>query len=324
MRYLNGLLCGALLTAGLATQAQAGAQLGAPSGQPAAGEVVSMAIDNGNAAGSSKTDPAAVADLQRAQTIYSKVSDAGTGSAQLRDALKIALPTVEKFQQTGDNSNLVDCLFLIGNCYFELREWASAEKFMTNCYELGTRYFPDEMGSAPLKVIGESQYRQQKSEDALKTFQARVQRIQKMGAALDQGELAGALYDVAEQMILLDRAHEAEALLAQAESANQAAGAALAKPDSKATQEDKDANALDHAEIVFDQAIALFKQDKFQECRPKLEKALGLFDAVQNGGREMVTDRLVAVLDDLVVVCDKLGDKTASETYKARRDKLNQ
>jgi glycosyltransferase A (GT-A) superfamily protein (DUF2064 family) len=121
----------------------------------------------------------------------------------------------------------------------------------------------------------------------------------------------------------MDRGDEALPLLQQAETANQAAGATLAK-DTAATQEDKDANAIDRAEIVYHQAIALFRQTKLAECRPKLESALGLFTAVQNAGREDVGDRMVAVLDDLVQVCDSLGDKAASDKYKAQRDKLNQ
>jgi tetratricopeptide (TPR) repeat protein len=231
---------------------------------------------------------------------------------------------VEKFQQNKDNDHLVDCLFLVGNCYYELGEWANAEKFMTMCSELGNRYFPDEMGSAPLKIIAESQYQQQKFDDALKTFQARVQKIQKQGSNADQGELAGALFDVAGLMINMDRAAEAFPLLQQAETANSVAATALNKAGSTATQADKDANIQDRAEIVYHQGIALFRQDKFAECRPKLESALSLFDGVQNGGRSDVKDRLVAVLDDLVVVCDKLNDKAASDKFKARRDALNQ
>ena len=278
----------------------------------------------GSTTSGGKVDSAAVAALKSAEAAYATVTDPLTDGPKLRDALKTGLAQVEKFQQTQDYDHLVDCLFLVGNCYYELGEWANAEKFMTMCNELGNRYFPDQMGSAPLKVIGDSQYQQNKPEDALKSYQERVAKLDKQGATADAGERAGSLFDVGEMLIKLDRSPEALPILEQSETANAAAATALSKAGSTATQQDKDANVIDHAEIVYDQAISLFKQSKFPECRTRLEKALGLFDSIQSTGRENVADRMVSVLDDLVVVCDKVGDKTASDTYKARRDKLNQ
>jgi tetratricopeptide (TPR) repeat protein len=327
MRISWGLILGAALVPGLlGTSVAAGPRNQPDRTQPSGGNMSGSQVQNSNGSSNpdgGKVDTAAVAALNSAESTYSSVTDPQADSAKLRDALKTGLAQVEKFQQTQDYDHLVDCLFLIGNCYYELGEWANAEKFMTMCNELGNRYFADQMGSAPLKIIAESQYEQQKYDDALKTYQTRVEKIEKQGASADQGELAGALFDVAEMMINLDRAAEAGPLLQQAEQANAAQAAAQAK-NSATTQQEKDANVVDHAEIVYNEAIALFRQNKLAECRPKLESALGLFDSINSTGRENVSDRMVAVLDDLTLVCDKLGDKAASDKYKAQRDKLNQ
>lgn len=269
------------------------------------------------AQGGVNVDARAVAELERAEQLYAD-------SDNPQEALRIALAQVEAFQQTEDYDHLVDCLFLIGNCYFELGEWAKAESFMTNANELGWKLFPEQMGTGALKIIGESQFNQDKFDAALITFRERVSKLKAQGAELDQSELAGALFDAAGVLINLDRAAEAMALLSEAQQANAAHAAFLAKPDSGAQQDDKDANLKDRAEILYHQAIALFRQNKFADCRVKLEDALKDFEAVQATRRMDVRDRLVVVLDDLVVTCEKLDDNAAAEQHRARRDQLNQ
>jgi tetratricopeptide (TPR) repeat protein len=264
----------------------------------------------------SKQDARAIAELERAEQLYAE--------DKLQEALKLALAQVEPFQKVQDYDKLVDCLFLIGNCYYELGDWAKAESFMINANELGWKMFPDQMGTGALKIIAESQFNQDKVDAALITYRQRVSKLLEQGSNVDQSELAGAHFDVAQALIVLARPAEALSPLSDALQANTAHQAALARPDSGATQDARDANQLDRAEIIYHQAIAYFRQDKLQDCLSRLDAALKEFDAVQASGRLDVRDRLVAVLDDLVVTSEKLGDNTKAAQHRARRDALNQ
>jgi tetratricopeptide (TPR) repeat protein len=268
------------------------------------------------AAAEGSADPKAVTELERAEKLYSEDKP--------QDAVKIALAQVDGLQKAKDFDHLVDCLFLIGNCYYEMGDWKRAEQFMRNANDLGWQTFPDQMGTGALKVIADCQLMQNDLEGALKTYQERVQKLKKQTTGIDQGDLAGALFDVGSMMVNLQRPAEALPLFKEAQTANEAAAKALAAAGATSQQDDKDANAIDHAEIVYHQGIALFAQDKFAECRKQLEVALQEFDAVQATKREDVSDRLVAVLDDLVLTSEKLSDNKAAEEYRARRDKLNQ
>jgi tetratricopeptide (TPR) repeat protein len=239
-----------------------------------------------------------------------------------KEALRIAEPLVKDFERAKDWDHLVDALFLIGQCYYELGEWKKAQDAMQRAQDLGTQHFPGDMGTGALKVIGECQYEQKDYAAALATYQSRVAGLQQEGAAADQGDLAGALYDEAALLVDLDRAPEALPLLDQAVEANAAQAKAQAA-DKAADQESKDANAIDGAEIVYMQAVANFKQDQLDEAKARLEQALGLFQAVQGAGREDVADRLVSVLDDLVIIAEKQNDTPAADKYRQQRDALN-
>lgn len=261
-------------------------------------------------------DAKAVAELERAETLYGEQDKPD-------EALKIAQAQLDTFRKTQDYDHLVDCLFLIGNCYYQQGDWKKTEQYMVEANQLGWQHFPQQMGTGALKVIGEAQFMQDKPEAALSTYRDRATRLKAEGPDADLSELAGAYFDIAGVLISLDRGDEALEQLAEAQQANTAHAAFLAKPDSGAQQDDKDANLLDRAEIVYHQAIALYREEKFSECREKLTAALADFEAIQATKRTDVRDRLVAVLDDLVVTSEKLGDMAKAEEYRARRDALN-
>ena len=260
-----------------------------------------------------KIDPQAVAELDRASGLLAE-------DGKEREALRAALPLVEIFESGEDYDHLVDCLFLIGEAYYHLGEWANAEQFMQLAADMGYRYFADEMSSYPLKVVGESQFEQGKTDEALATF---LERVQKVRASGETNELAGALFDAAGLLINLDRMEEALPKLAEAAEANRSEGAALNAPGSTATAADKDANRIDEAEIAYHTAIAHFRLDQFDEAYTSLKEAYAAFNSLCAAAKDEVNDRLVAVLDDLVLVCEKLGLDSEQALYQAERDRLN-
>jgi tetratricopeptide (TPR) repeat protein len=256
----------------------------------------------------------AVKKLAEAEQLYAEQD-------KPKEALRIAEPLVRDFERAQDWDHLVDALFLIGNAHYDLGEWKQGEAAMQRAHELGMQHFADSMGTGALKVIGECQYEQQNYDAALKTYQSRVDMLRQQGAAADQGDLAGALYDTAALLIDLDRAQEAVPLLDDAVKANTAHAAAQAT--GKAPQDEQDANATDRAEIVYLQAVAQFKLDQPAQTVPKLVEALGLFTAVHSTGRADLADRMVAVLDDLVLLYEQQGDAASAEKYRQQRDELN-
>ena len=271
---------------------------GSSNGQPSAADI----------------DPQAVAELDRANTLLAE-------DGREREALRAALPLVEIFEAGEDYDHLVDCLFLIGEAYYHLGEWANAEQFMQLAADLGYRYFADEMSSYPLKVVGEAQFEQNKPEAALATFQERVQKIRASG---ESEELPGALFDAAGLLINLGRESEALPKLAEAAEANRAVGEELNAPGSTASAMDKEANRVDQAEIAYHTAIACFHLEQYDDAFAFLKEAYAEFNGLGESTKAEVNDRLVAVLDDLMLVCEKLGKDMEHGLYQAERDKLNQ
>lgn len=271
---------------------------GSSNGQPSAGNV----------------DPAAVADLERASELLVE-------EGKERDALRIALPLVEKFEQNEDYDHLVDCVFLIGEAYYHLGEWENAEQFMQLAADLGYRYFSDQMSSYPLKVVGECQYELGKMEAALATFQERVSKIRRSD---EDDQLAGALFDVASLQINLEQEQSALNTLSQALVANDEYYATLTAPGSEATADERNANRVDHAEITYHQAIANFRLDNQNAALDHLRDALAEYTSLPQAVQDDFSDRIVAVLTDLVAVCENLEMAEEAEQYRAERDKLNQ
>jgi tetratricopeptide (TPR) repeat protein len=271
---------------------------GSANGQPTAGKV----------------DPQAAAELDRASKLLAE-------DGKEREALRVALPLVEVFESGEDYDHLVDCLFLVGEAYYHLADWANAEQFMKLASDLGYRYFPDEMSSYPLKVVGESQFEQNKPEDALATF---TERVQKIRAANDTEDLAGALFDAAGMLINLGRETEALPKLEEAAQVNRTVAEQLNAPGSTASAEDKAANSIDQAEIAYHTAIAHFHLEQYNDAYTLLKEAYTGFNALGAADKAEMKDRVVAVLDDLVVVCEKLGLAAEQAQYQAERDKLNQ
>jgi tetratricopeptide (TPR) repeat protein len=258
-------------------------------------------------------DDAAVAKLEEADKIFKE-------DGREREAIEIALSALPTFEQGQDYDHLVDCVFLLGEAYYYIGDWANALKFMQRAADLGYRYFPDEMSSYPLKVIGESQFELGDNEAALATFQERVQKLRK---ANDTLELPGALFDVGGVLINLGREKEALPVLSEALDANNKRAAELAKPDSSASEEERAANVVDHAEIIYHMAIANFHLQQFDPAKQQLEEAYSFFNSIQQGGKTDVKDRLVSVLDDLVLVSEKLGNTKDAEKYRRLRDGFN-
>lgn len=290
------MILGTWMALGIATPAP-GQLDSSTNGQPGAGEV----------------DEAAVAELARAEALLSE-------EGREREMISITLPLVAAFEETEDYGHLVDSLFYLGEAYYHLGEWSSAERYMSRAADLGYRHFPDEMSAYPLKVLGECYFEQGRFEEALASFQERAQMLRRTEEA---GDLAGALFDVAGILINLDREQEALELLAEAEQANNTRAGELSKPDSGATQEERDANVVDHAEIVYHMAIANFRLAQYNQAKVYLDQAYAFFKSINEAAQLDVADRLVSVLDDLVLVNEELGDETEADKYRRERDRLN-
>lgn len=268
---------------------------------------------NGKPVGS-KVDDKAVAELTRAQEMFGS-------EGQESDALKIAKGLLKTFEKNKDYDHLVDCYFLLGDGYYWMGDYVQGEKYMKQAWDLGTRYFNDQMSSYPLKVIGECQFEQKKYDSAVRTFKERVNWLKQRE---DMVELAGALFDVGGLLINIGEERQALDVLKEAQSANNKRARELSQVGSKASAEDKGANAVDHAEITYHQAIAHFKLEEYDKARKLLVQARAFFVSINEGEMFDVSDRLYSVLDDLVIVNERLNDKIKAEAYRKERDRLNQ
>lgn len=262
-----------------------------------------------------QVDADAVAELERLRELYE--TDEGA-EKEVADGCLRLLPT---FEGGEDYDHLVDCLFLLGDANYYLGEWAAAQRYMQRAFDLGMRYFPDEMSGYPLKVIGECQFELGEQETALATFRQRVQMVRKQENSTD---LAGALFDVGAMLVNLGREDEALTVLAEALSANNDRAGELSEAGSGAGDEERAANVIDHAEIVYHLAIANFHLERYEDARKYLEQAYAFFTSIQDTGQYDVADRLVFVLDDLVLVNEQLGDSITADRYQRERDQLNQ
>jgi len=276
--------------------------------------------DSGAVDGKSNGQPAkmlvddeAVAKLEEADKIFKE-------EGREREAIELALSVLPTFENGKDYDHLVDCVFLLGEAYYYLGDWTNALAYMQRAADLGYRYYPDDMSTYPLKVIGECQFELGDNAAALATFQERVQKLRK---ANDTMELPGALFDVGGVLINLGREQDALPVLTEALDANNKRAAELAKPGSKAGDEERAANVVDHAEIIYHLAIAHYHLQQHDEAKKQLDEAYSLFNGIQEGGKTDVKDRLVSVLDDLVLVSEKLGDTKAADKYRRLRDGFN-
>ncbi len=258
------------------------------------------------------TDVQAVIELERAQELF-RMDD------REKEALSTALPLVEVFRNANDFDHLVDCVFLIGDCYYFEGNWARAEEFMREASELGYRYFEDQMSSYPLKVIGECQYEQGKFEESLATFRERVSRVRKG----ETDELHGALFDVAALMINTGDYQGSLVVLGEALQENKAYSTRLAEdPDSSVL--DRLGASMDAAEIIYHAGVANFHMEKFSEAHAFIKEALAIFETIDGREGMNVSDRRVTLLDELVTISEKLGKSEEAEDYRHRRDELNQ
>jgi len=267
----------------------------------------------GNGQPPSAANGEALANLARAQDLHAQ-------AGKEREALALAKPLIATFEAAGDNDHLVDALFITGDCCYILGQWADAESYMTRAADLGFKYFADTMSTYPLKVIGESQFEQKKYDEALATFTRRVDMLKKND---DEHALAGALFDQAGALLNLKREEEALSLLAEAETANNARAAELSKAGSGAAPEDREGNMIDHAEIVYHMAIANYRLGRYEATLPLLKQAYSFFKSLSPAELKETQDRLVAVLDDLVLVSEKLGNTADADKYRSERDSLN-
>lgn len=259
-------------------------------------------------------DAAALADLERA---YDMMGEDG----REREVISICEQILPTLEDNEDTSSTVDCLFLLGEAHYYINEWAKAEQYMQRAFDLGMEHYADEMSSYPLKVIGECQFEQGQQELALATFRERVALLREHSDKLD---LPGALFDVGSTLVNLEREEEAIAVLTEALAANDARAAELAADPSHATDEARAGTVMDHAEIAYHLAIANFHLERFAEARTFLEQAYTFFTSIKESGHYEVDDRLVSVLDDLVLVNEELGDSLAAGRYQRERDALNQ
>ncbi len=283
---------------------------------PSEGQGDSSSLDrksNGKPVGG-KIDEQAVADLKRAEEMFGKES-------QENEALAIAKGLLDTFEKNKDYDSLVDCYFLLGDGYYWLGDYVQGEKYMKQAWDLGTKYFGDQMSSYPLKVVGECQFEQKKFDSSLMTFKERVNWLKKIN---DTEELPGALFDVGGLLINIGEERLAIDMLKEAGQANNVRASELNNKGSGATAEDKGANAVDHAEITYHLAIAYFKLEKYDEARKYLDQAKAFFQSINEAGMFDMTDRLYSVLDDLVMVHERLGNNIKSEAYRKERDRLNQ
>lgn len=259
-------------------------------------------------------DAAADADLERAFELMEQ-------DGHEREVIAICERLLPALQEGEDYSSTVDCLFLLGEAYFYLNEWSDAARYMQRAWDLGNEYFADEMSTYPLKVIGESQFELGDQQQALSTFRQRVALLREQDNVLD---LPGALFDVGGVLINLEREEEAISVLTEALSVNDERAAILNADPAHATEEARAGTVVDHAEIAYHLAIANFHLERYDEARIFLEQAYTFFTSIQQSGHYDVGDRLVAVLDDLVLVNQELGDNLAAGRYQRERDALNQ
>lgn len=257
------------------------------------------------------TDSQAVAELARAQALFAE-------DDKEKDALAAALPLADVFRQANDYDHLVDCVFLIGDCYYFEGNWAKAEQFMQEAADLGYRYFDNQMSSYPLKVIGESQYEQGNFEEALATFRERVTRVRKG----EPDELHGALFDMAALLINTGDYQGSLQVLGEALQENKAYSTRLAA-DPEASANDRLGASMDAAEIIYHAGVANFHMDKLQEAYGFIKEALAIFETINGREGFNVNDRMVTLLDELVNICETLEMTTEAEEYRARRDAMN-
>jgi len=257
---------------------------------------------------------AADADLEHA---YDLMAEDG----REREVIAICERLLPTLQDGDDASSTVDCLFLLGEAHYYLNEWAKAEGYMQQAYDLGMTTFADEMSTYPLKVIGECQFEQGNNDQALATFRQRVAVLREQDDAID---LPGALFDVGSTLINLGREEEAIDVLTEALGANDERAAILKDDPDHATDEARAGTVVDHAEITYHLAIANFHLERYDVARTFLEQAYTFFTSIQESGFYDVSDRLVSVLDDLVLVNEELGDNLAASRYQRERDTLNQ
>jgi tetratricopeptide (TPR) repeat protein len=278
--------------------------------------VVFAAEPTGGAA-ESQPAPAAAdphAALAQAQELMLQEGNEG-------QAIAAALKLVSVFEQAKDDQGLAECLTLIGEGYYYTGNWPNALKYMRRAWDVGTKAFGSEMSTFPLKVMGEAQFEQRRYEESLSTFQLRAQILRERA---DVEELPGALYDVGSLLTKLERGAEALPLITEAAVANQVRADQLSAANSGATGEERDAVAVDGGEISLLAALINIGLGQEATARPQLEQALASFASASPAAQKEHADRFVSVLDHLVAVCEKLGDTTAAETYRAERDKLNQ
>jgi tetratricopeptide (TPR) repeat protein len=296
-----------LLTGALALAADEFGDPNAPEGglEPRQGAVDKQA--NGTPA-RGKVDDEAVSQLNHAEELLRDDKEP--------EAIAAALPLLPIFEKNEDFDHLVDALFIVGEAYYYQSDWANAEKYMARAADLGYRYYADEMSSYPLKVVGESQWEQKQPDKALATFRQRVQILRKQE---DTEELPGALFDVGGMLVNLGQLDEAIAMLEDARKANETKVAALPADDDEGQQ----GALVDQGEITYHMGIAYFQKEDMKSASRWLMEALAAFDKLGPAMADEVSDRIVSVLDDLVLVSENLGDTAAAEQYRKRRDSLN-
>lgn len=261
-----------------------------------------------------KIDNAAVQKLADLEDLLSK--DQGKEGEIVAQGAELA----KTFEANGDYDHLVDCVFLMGEAYYHLADWPNAEKYMGRAAELGYRYFPEEMSTYPLKVMGDAQFEQGKLDAAVSTYRDRVQRLRKHD---DDYELPGALFDLASLLINQEKYDDALPLLSEAKSSNEARAKALAAKGDTATPSDVDGTKVDQAEILFHLGIANFRKGDSAEAGRWLKQALAAWKETSPTNQEEFRDRIVAVLDDLVQISEAASDTAAAEDYRSQRDALN-
>jgi tetratricopeptide (TPR) repeat protein len=279
-------------------------------------------------------DAAAAAELKRASEL---LADEG----RERDVIDLCVPLLRTFEHNEDYDHLVDCLFTIGEACYHLGDWPNAEKYMSRAAELGYRYFKDEMSSYPLKVVGEAQFEQGQEEAALATFRERLHLLRREN---DIEELGPALFDVGGMLVNTGHYDDAIAMLREAyrvlgtrraELERELLGGGIPGEDFEDTDEGVPATEdddlpemieslkVDEAETLYHVAIAHFRKDELEEAGVFLRRALERFGELSEERQEEVSDRIVAVLDDLVQVSETLEDFPSAELYRRKRDDLN-
>ena len=267
-------------------------------------------------------DAAAAAELKEASELLAE-------EGRERDVIDMCVPLLRTFEHNEDYDHLVDCLFTIGEACYHLGDWPNAEKYMARAAELGYRYFKDEMSSYPLKVVGEAQFEQGKEEAALATFRERLHLLRRED---NVDELGSALFDVGGMLVNTGHYDDAIAMLREAYRVLGTRRAELERQlsgEDGAGSEDDDlpgaveALKVDEAETLYHIAIANYRKDDLEEALVFLRRALERFSELSEDMQEQVSDRIVAVLDDLVQVSETLEDYASAEVYRRRRDELN-